>query len=253
MAFRFSIVIPTLNSAALLDRTLQSIREQSFHDCQVIVVDGASNDDTAGVVKRHLLESDCFISEPDTGMYDALQKGFRRATGEIQCWLNAGDVYFPYTLEAVDRVFRTNPSIQWLTGVGAKIDPDGVLYQIKHPTAFFQSLIRKGYYRDDYIGCISQEATFWRSEIFSPEMIRNDLRLAGDYDLWIKLSRVAKLYTVKTVLAGFLVHEGQLSSNGEAYLAECNLVSSRLRSRLFARIAKLIGILNNSRLISASR
>jgi glycosyltransferase involved in cell wall biosynthesis len=97
----FSIVTPVYNGEKYLQDTLDSIRRQTFKDFELIVVDGGSSDNTMEIIN---LNSDLItktVSEPDNGMYDALEKGFKLATGKYLCYINSDDRLLPHALEFV--------------------------------------------------------------------------------------------------------------------------------------------------------
>ena len=91
--FRVSIIMATYNRASTVVRAIMSIEDQSYPDIQLIVVDGASDDDTVSLVEPLLGDGDVLISEPDKGIYDALNKGLKLATGEIIAFLHSDDLY----------------------------------------------------------------------------------------------------------------------------------------------------------------
>lgn len=91
----FSIITVSYNAAALLEKTIQSVAEQSLRDhLQYIVVDGASNDGTHELLQRRSADIDLCVSEPDSGIYDAMNKGLALATGKYVCFMNAGDTFY---------------------------------------------------------------------------------------------------------------------------------------------------------------
>ncbi|MBQ9362463.1 MAG: glycosyltransferase [Bacteroidaceae bacterium] len=87
----FSIVTVTYNAAATIERTLQSVAMQTFQNYEHLIIDGASTDNTLEICRRYQTERMTIVSEPDKGLYDAMNKGLQRATGEYICFLNAGD------------------------------------------------------------------------------------------------------------------------------------------------------------------
>lgn len=88
-----SIVTVCFNAENLIESTIQSVLEQKFQDIEYIVVDGKSADNTINIIKKYEEKIDSFISEPDTGIYNAMNKGAKRANGEWIIFLNAGDVF----------------------------------------------------------------------------------------------------------------------------------------------------------------
>lgn len=90
---RVSIITVTYNAEPLLERTLQSVLAQRYADKEIVVVDGQSSDGTVAVIKRHAAAIQSWISEPDKGIYDAMNKGVRMATGDWILFMNAGDTF----------------------------------------------------------------------------------------------------------------------------------------------------------------
>ena len=87
---RLSIITPTLNRAHFLEEAIESVRAQDFPDCEHLIVDGGSTDGTLEMLARHPHLR--VVSEPDRGLYDALNKGLRLGSGEIVGLLNSDDI-----------------------------------------------------------------------------------------------------------------------------------------------------------------
>ncbi|HVO67352.1 MAG TPA: glycosyltransferase, partial [Syntrophales bacterium] len=102
------IVTPSFNRAALIEATIESVLKQTYKNMEYIVVDGGSTDGTLEILEKYRKEGKLkYISEPDNGMYDAINKGFRMASGEILAYLNSDDIYFPWTIStAVDALIN---------------------------------------------------------------------------------------------------------------------------------------------------
>lgn len=219
-----SIVTPTYNSEEYLETCILSIKNQRFSDYEHIIVDGGSSDKTIEIIKKYEGTYPMrWISEKDEGMYDAISKGFKMAKGDIFCWLNSDDIYMPWTLEIVAQAFQKK-EICWCCGVPAQINENGQLYfPVTQFITFPQYCIKKGWMDGWRLGCIQQESTFWRRELYEAVGgIDRDYKMAGDYALWVKFAQREKLYSLNTVLAGFRVHAGQKSSDKEAYCNEAH-------------------------------
>ena len=90
---KFSIITVTYNAEAVLEDTIQSVISQTYHHVEYILVDGASKDSTLSIIDRYRDRITRIVSEPDKGLYDAMNKGIRLATGDYLCFLNAGDSF----------------------------------------------------------------------------------------------------------------------------------------------------------------
>ena len=113
---RLSVIIPTFNSANTLDETLKSVVSQNYQDIQIVIQDGLSIDNTKAIVEKYPIAMTGWQSEPDNGIYDAMNKGFKRATGEIIAILNSDDTWLPGALERVVSVFSRNPDVGIISG-----------------------------------------------------------------------------------------------------------------------------------------
>ena len=120
---KLSIITVTYNAEQTLERTLKSVRSQSYSDIEHIVVDGKSTDNTISLIKK--LEGDKmkWISEPDQGLYDAMNKGIKMATGDYLCFLNAGDTFF--NENTVKLIMQSNNTADIFYGETAIVDING--------------------------------------------------------------------------------------------------------------------------------
>lgn len=236
---KFSIVTPTYNSNRFLDETMESVLSQKCRsDIEYIVVDNCSTDGTIDIVKKYegLVNEGFYnnpgktvslqwISETDTGMYDAVNKGFSLATGDIYGWINADDIYLPGAFDAIGRSFRSFPNVQWMKGITSYINEGTNIYETGKCFLYDRQWIRDGLYGKE-IYFIQQDSVFWRSDLWnSVGGIDPNLKLAGDYYLWVRFAEQAPLYSIKAYISCFRKVEGQLSREFTAYLKECNAVS----------------------------
>lgn len=125
---KVSIVTITYNAAHTLQRTLDSVACQTYADIEHLIIDGASKDDTLAIAERYQSQSRHTVvvrSEPDRGLYDAMNKGLQKATGEYLVFLNAGDsLYAPDTIETVVKAL-TSQSPAVIYGDTAITDGEG--------------------------------------------------------------------------------------------------------------------------------
>ncbi len=243
---RISVVTPSFNQGEFLEATLRSVLTQGYPDLEYVVIDGGSTDDSVNIIERHQADLAHWVSEPDEGHAHALNKGFARTTGEIMCWINSSDMYYPWTLETVAEIFSELPEVQWIQGVGSWFDIHG------RPRAVPPASRALNVYdvlAGHYLG-IQQESVFWRRSLWERAGGRLDqsLTCAADLDLWLRFYRLAPLCHVQTLLGGFRVHGDQLGDLGNGlYQREAGQLYARFltsydrRSRARARLLRLVG------------
>ncbi len=131
----FSIITITFNASAVIEPTLKSIKSQTFDDYEYIVVDGASTDDTVAKVENSGIKGMKVISEPDNGLYDAMNKGLKMATGRYLIFLNAGDSFADKNVLALYARTSNNGSADIIYGQTCLVDMSGKVTGMRHLTA----------------------------------------------------------------------------------------------------------------------
>lgn len=160
---RVSVVVPALNHGHYLEASLKSLCRQrgvDKNDLEIILIDGASTDNTLEIVRRFEHRLHYWVSEPDRGQTDALIKGFSRASGDILSWLCADDLLEPWTVREVLNFFRASSGAAFVYGDGSWIDQSGRLVRPKKeiPFNWFIWLNDHNY--------IPQPAAFWRRSLY---------------------------------------------------------------------------------------
>ena len=200
---RISVVTPNFNGAGLLERTIKSVISQDYNDVEHIVMDGGSTDASLEIIERYSHNLTRVVSEKDNGQYDAIGKGFTMATGDILCWLNSDDLYFPWTMRVVARIFSDHPQVQWIMGVRCELR-DGAVQGISSVNPFPRDVIRSGAFYPRGLGCIMQEACFWRRSLYEKVGgISTKWPFAGDFELWIRFAEQTDLVVTSALLGGF--------------------------------------------------
>lgn len=217
---KITIVTPVYNQVKFIEKTIRSIVDQNYPNLEYIIVDGGSNDGTLEVIERYRVKVTKIISEPDKGMYDALNKGFKHSTGEIMAWLNADDMYHKKCFFSIAEIFETFEEIEFLMGQKTKYDENDRCFI----TASLRNWGKMDYLKNKHNGGIQQESTFWRRGLWlrTGGYIDTNYKLAGDCELWSRFFIVgnAKLFMTNALLGGFRVREGQLTENGKNYHRE---------------------------------
>lgn len=223
---KISIVTPCRNAGHYLAETIESIINQTAVlsgrvELEYIICDGDSCDDTVAVVESYRHPSIKLISEPDSGMYDALAKGLKQVTGDVVAYLNAGDYYNKFAFDIVIDLFEQK-DVQWLTGYIVIYNHKSYAVDFLLPYRYRGRLIRSGIYNGKLLPNVQQESTFWAASMhrFIDFDRLSKLKYAGDYYLWLQFSREAELKIVSAYLGGFKFHPGQLSEGLTDYRAE---------------------------------
>ncbi len=125
MAIKISVVVPSYNQASYLSELLASVTKQQCCDFELLIVDGGSTDDSVEVIRRYEDQIAWWVSERDAGQTDAINKGLRRATGDVWAYVNSDDLLEPGALECVATFFADNPEADWLSG-GCRVFGEGV-------------------------------------------------------------------------------------------------------------------------------
>jgi glycosyltransferase involved in cell wall biosynthesis len=199
-----SIVTPSFNQAAFILEALQSIQIQDYSSYEHLIIDGLSTDGTVDLLEGLSNASRDsrmhWLSEKDKGQSEALNKGFRRAKGDIIGWLNSDDRYLPGCFAKIVQAFEQNPTVDIIYGDYRVVDESGGLIRIKREIDFSKFILR--YHRVLYI---PTTATFFRSRIFREDnWLEESLEYAMDLEFFIRLA--AKGYHFKhisEVLADF--------------------------------------------------
>jgi glycosyltransferase involved in cell wall biosynthesis len=202
---KFSIVMPVFNGAAFIEAALYSILLQDYPAIEIIVVDGQSTDGTVALVEKLMLQypSIRLISEKDQGQSDALNKGFRLATGDILAWHNADDLYCLDTFQTVSQAFAQKPAIDLVYGNYQLIKNDGEVICNVYPIQWNEWLFKHGRF------CPVQPTVFWRRQLYERVGELNlDLYYCMDVDFYARaVVSGAKFYRIPALLGKFRVHQ----------------------------------------------
>jgi glycosyltransferase involved in cell wall biosynthesis len=209
-----SIVTPTLNQGRFIEATIRSVRAQTYGNYEHIVVDGGSTDGTLDVLRANEGTYPMrWISEPDRGMYDAVNKGMRLATGDILCYLNSDDLYFPWTLEAVVEAFAGDPGADLVFGEVVRVDDlRGIIVPVFVPP--YRAGAMAAY------GTLSQPAVFLRRRVLE-EMggFDSSLRYVADLEFWLRAGGRFRFRRVDEFLALEQRHREMLSVSARDRMA----------------------------------
>jgi glycosyltransferase involved in cell wall biosynthesis len=222
---RISIVTPTYNQGSYIEECIQSILDQGYPNLDYIIIDGGSTDNTIEIIKKYQDQLSYWISEKDNGLYDALNKGFKKATGEIFGWLNSDDILHRKSLFTIADIFNTLTEVQWVQGHPTLIDQKGRIVLHLNPRFNKYDFFLKEYHDGSFI---QQESTFWTRGLWEKtgSYISTNYKYAGDFELWMRFYSIERLYTTPAMIGAFRYRgEEQLSVKYfSEYLKECDLI-----------------------------
>jgi glycosyltransferase involved in cell wall biosynthesis len=222
-----SIVTPSYNQGRYIERTLRSIRDQRYPLVEHIVVDGESTDGTVQILRHYERTYNLlWISETDSGMYEAINKGMRLATGDIVAYLNSDDHYFPWTVEVAVRALLSRPDAAFIYGDMVNVDDAAA-----DATVFFYPPFRLNHLRR--WGFLGQPTVFWRRGAMDEAgPFDESLRFIGDCDYWIRLGERHRGLKVDEILAVEHNHpQAKRMSQSEALMTEIQALRERYMPR----------------------
>ncbi|MCJ7735587.1 MAG: glycosyltransferase [Anaerolineales bacterium] len=218
-----SIVTPSFNQQQYLEQTIQSVLDQAYPALEYFVVDGGSKDGSIEIIKKYQDQLSGWISEPDQGQTDAINKGFARSQGEIMAWLNSDDIYLPGAIRSAVAFLQDNPEVGMVYGDTNLIDGTGrKIGDFNARQTSYQRLMRGGVY-------IPQPAAFWRRELWNKSgPLDPAYYFAMDYDLWVRFAKIARIQYTPQLWASFRIHgEGKTTLSDKRCWPEMRKVYQR--------------------------
>ncbi|MET0727321.1 MAG: glycosyltransferase family 2 protein [Acidimicrobiales bacterium] len=208
-----TVITPCLNAVSTIERALDSVRDQGGPGVEHIVVDGGSTDGTTELLARR--PDVRFVSEPDDGLSDALNKGLAMASGDLIGWLNADDWYLPGAFAAVLEAAAAHPEAGWITGRCPIVDEDGS--EIRQAVTRYKNFLLRHYSFATYLtqNFVSCPSTFVRRSAYrSAGSFELSQHYAMDYDMFLRLARAGDPVILDRDLAVFMMSEGTKSMSG---------------------------------------
>lgn len=212
---KFSIITVTYNAEKVLEDTIQSVISQTYHHVEYIIVDGASKDATLSIIDKYRSQIHSVISEPDKGLYDAMNKGMSLATGDYLCFLNAGDCFHEDdTLQQIVHTINGNELPDILYGETAIVNIDGHFLHMRRLSTPEKLNWRS--FKQGMLVC--HQAFFAKRTLVEPYDLK--YRYSADFDWCIRAMKKAynSLNTHLTIID--YLEEGLTTQNHKASLKE---------------------------------
>lgn len=202
---KISIITPCFNAAKYLEQTILSILDQGYENLEYIIIDGGSTDSTVEIIKKYETQLSHWVSEPDKGQSDAINKGIQVATGDIFNWINADDYLLPGTLKLVGEAFKNDTNLEVFCTATDFMKTDGSGY-INRATPIDRPVEKLLNSRG-----LNQMGMYWNlSRIKDLNGVNSSFSYSMDLDLWKRYLLVFgknKVTTTTKVTAVFRLHE----------------------------------------------
>ena len=233
---KISIITPSFNQGKFIKQTIDSVLSQKYQNLEYIVVDGGSTDETIDILKSYEKKIK-WTSQKDKGQTHAINKGLKKASGDILCYLNSDDLLTKGSLNIVAKEF-SQKNTDWLIGDYQIIDHKGKRLRKQSFIESYKRFLLK-HYSPGLLkianNFIPQPSTFWSREAFKKVGLFNqDLKYTMDYDYWLRMSKLFKPTIITKVLSKFrLHHDSKSSTERKSMLKEAQKVSQNHGSRGF--------------------
>lgn len=212
---KITVITPTYNQGKFIQDTIDSVLNQGYPNLEYLIMDAGSTDDTIKILQKYANQIK-WVSEHDKGQADAINKGLKRATGDIIAFINSDDYYLPGTFNEVARVFTEYEKIAWVTGNYCIVSEDKKIIQphiVQYKNIFRK---RSGPHTLRLTNYIAQPSTFWRKKINEDiGYLDSSLNYAFDYDFWMRLIDNYPHKCINRPLSAFRIHNH--SKSGTEY------------------------------------
>jgi glycosyltransferase involved in cell wall biosynthesis len=246
---RITVVTPSYNQAAFLERTIISVLNQGYPNIEYIIIDGGSTDGSVDIIKRYSSQLTYWESTPDRGQSHAINKGLQRATGDWVCWQNSDDIFYPSTFLWASQAVKKNPQLDFIIGDINLIDEaDNILRPMCYVKPTYESLLAEGM-------VLTNQAAFWRRAIHNEiGWLDESLHYGFDYEWFLRLLKYTnKSYHIPKLIGALRFHNETKTSLNQIKFKEeyAQILDGRSISNLkkyFYRVRRLLLTLSDGRL-----
>ena len=236
---KVSIITPSYNQGKFIEATINSVLDQTYPNIEYIIIDGGSNDETMKIVEKYRPRLSHIIHENDKGQTDAINKGFKLASGELVGWINSDDVLYPNCVEEIVRIYQSSelkPAIVY----SSKID---VIDEVGHYIRTRETEIKT---KEDLLNRnydVIQQGSFYKTALVKEiGYLDEKLHYCMDLDLWLRLldrGPIASFH--KGSLAGFRFWgDTKTSTGGIKFINEIYLTIKKHKAKVLTRNTRRI-------------
>jgi len=219
-----SIITPSYNQASYIRQTIESVKRQNYNNIQYIIIDGGSTDGSVNIIREYSSFLDYWVSEPDSGQSDAINKGMRKATGDLVTWINSDDLLLPGSLQAIANAWMKNPSASLFSGDCIRIGPSNEYLGCHVVPRQLKWFSKRG------LIYIDQPGTFWRRDLFQvDDWLDTNLHTVMDHDLWYRITlQYQNTIKLNRCIAAFRLHDKSKTANiHDLFIKEANTIREK--------------------------
>jgi glycosyltransferase involved in cell wall biosynthesis len=219
-----SVITPSFNQGKFLERTILSVLNQNYPNLEFIIIDGGSSDESVDIIRKYSDRLTYWVSEPDCGQVDAINKGFKCATGEWLCWQNSDDIFLPGAFDCLAENAIKHPSAGLIIGNMVLIDENNrPLRELRYVKPDHKGMLAEGM-------LLANQAAFWRRELQDRiGLLDESYQCSFDYDWFLRLTAVCNGVHINRTLGALRLHSETKTSN------QANLFSEENRRILSGR------------------
>ena len=198
---KVSIIMPSFNQVDFIERSIQSVLNQDYPNIELIVIDGGSTDGSVEIIKRYADKLTYWVSEPDEGQAQAINKGIKKSTGEWIGWQNSDDLFSPNAIKEMVECAIKNPKVDLVIGDMAMIDAqDQKIRNIRYISPTYASILAEGM-------VLTNQSAIWRRKIHeSIGHLNEALHYGFDYEWFLRVLKNHSAAHVPLVLGYLRMH-----------------------------------------------
>jgi glycosyltransferase involved in cell wall biosynthesis len=236
---RITIVTPALGNDDQLEATIRSVVHQDYPHLEYIIIEDGTSEKRREIIRQYASRLTWRCCPANTELCRAVNMAFAESSGEIMGWLEPGEMLHINGVQVIGSVFSAFPEVDWITGRPFLLSPSGLPTGIKHLERWTRMRFLAG--GNKYI---HRDTTFWRRRLWDRAggALSTDYGLAGEFEMFVRFFRFARLYSVDALIGGFRTHPGYCNpaNSHRIYNQTCDQIADReLASIRGAYVAKL--------------
>ena len=230
---KLSVITPSYNQAAYLEKTILSVISQDYPNLEFIIIDGGSTDGSLDIIKKYSNHLTYWESIPDGGQANAINKGIKKATGEWVCWQNSDDIFYTGAFKIFSDAIKRDTKVDFLICDINIIDAnDRVIKQQRYVRPSYRSILSEGM-------LLTNQAAYWKRSLHNRiGYMDENLDCAFDYDWFLRvLKNNLKSKHIPVITGALRYHQlTKTNLNKIKFAMEMKIVAKKNRSRNFPRI-----------------